>query len=37
MQSVKQVSSIIFWVFDSTWDWTLVSLAIGEHFTHLGN
>ena len=37
MLSIKQASIkyhfLSLWD-DSTWDWTLVSRAIGEHFTH---
>ena len=32
---VKQEGiNIIFWVFESNWDWTSFSWGIGEHSTH---
>ena len=40
MLSVKQKDIKYYFLslwYDSTWDWTLVSQAIGEHFTHKAN
>ena len=40
MLSVKQGNIKYYFLslwYDSTWDWTLVSLAIGEHSKHYGN